>query len=94
MKIRCTPCGGSGKILIEAKLYTSRGMEPQPPVEISCIWCNGTGKLTDEQQREIADYQAGWCTCGNPSKQVNSWRLTDGSHGYDCADCGKLLQTG
>lgn len=33
-----------------------------------------------------------WCQCEDPTPVPYAYG--DGSHGFECADCGKLLQTG
>jgi hypothetical protein len=83
----------NGKIKVTAMLYTDRGLVPQKPVIMDCIWCEGTGMLTEHQYQSRQNYTEAWCNCGNPSGETSFYRHGH-SHGYNCADCGKILQTG
>ena len=38
--------------------------------------------------------QVEWCACHEDKQQPAYWQDDDGSHGWDCAACGNLLQVG
>ena len=82
----------NGKMTIKVHDFSTEECE-EKSVEIDCIWCNGTGEMTPEQAAEKQAFEDSWCKCGNPSGQVNYYQEGH-SHGYTCADCGKIVQTG
>jgi hypothetical protein len=86
---QCPTCKGTGKITIRSVEYRSDGI-----VSISCIWCDGKGKQTPAEKQKQEDFNNAWCKCGNPSGEVNYYHHMNGAHGYTCADCGKIIQTG
>jgi len=89
MKCTCK----NGKITVQVRVLTDKGFTKEPPVKLTCPWCNGTGELTYKQEFARDAYFNEWCKCGNPSEQVNYYNDERG-HGYTCADCGKIVQTG
>jgi hypothetical protein len=78
---------------IHSTTYSGGGVEKRV-VEIKCLTCDGTGNATPEQLAKLQAMNDAWCKCGNPSGEPVPYRYADGSHGYNCADCGGLLQTG
>lgn len=91
--MKCPSCK-NGKNIVTAKLYTANGWQEMEPVVMDCFWCGGTGVMTDEQKRKKDLFDSAWCKCGNPSGESNYYHYPDGTHGYACADCGKITQTG
>lgn len=105
----CKVCKGTGKqtcitrkaTITGAKELSDGGMEVnvsdsgqiEDEVEINCIWCDGTGQMTEQQARELEQYRNAWCRCKNRSGQ-HPYRHTNGAHGWKCNDCGKITQTG
>ena len=90
--MKCKFCN-NGKVTITAAILTDNGFKEESPIEIDCIWCNGTGELTASQVQKLQDLEDAWCKCGNPSGQVSYYQHGH-FHGYNCADCGKIVQTG
>jgi len=88
--MKCT-CD-NGKITVTAQVYTKYGIVPQEPIEMNCIWCNGTGEMTDEQVKAQKAYEDAWCKCEDSSG--SSYYEQRHSHGWICDDCGKVTQTG
>ena len=43
---------------------------------------------------QAAAAQVTWCDCPYNEQVPSYWENDDGSHGWDCATCGNLLQTG
>jgi RecJ-like exonuclease len=95
-KRKCPACKGTGKQHCKSTFHNfdGKGNTKRTEYEIECLWCHGKGEMNDEEQKTYQACQDVWCTCGNPSGEVVPYRYPDGCHGYDCADCGKLLQTG
>jgi len=93
---KCPACKGSGKQVIKSVHvnFDGKGGRKTDKTEINCVFCNGEGSVDDGQLAMIKAMNEAWCTCGNPSGKVVPYNYPNGSHGYDCADCGKLLQTG
>ena len=65
--------------------------------EIECSCCHGMGvvsKTRIKEYREQVEYSKSlWCSCKEQGDPIY-YEYKDGSHGYDCSKCGKLLQTG
>ena len=94
-KHECPACKGKGTQTIKTTHvnFDGHGGVKKSETEMTCFWCKGEKTLTDEQLAFWKSCQEVWCKCGNPSGNKNYYE-EDGSHGWDCADCGKLLQTG
>jgi DnaJ-class molecular chaperone len=89
----CPTCKGKGKLTIPVTTHGEEGTRTTS-FEMTCYTCNGTGTATPEQLAALEAMNAVWCRCGNPSGEPVYYEHADGSHGYNCADCGKLLQVG
>jgi hypothetical protein len=91
----CTVCKGTGK---NKTTVTDVGVGTTEQFEMDCIWCDGTGQMTQEQFEDHRFYTNMWCRCGNPSKDFTFY--DDGEHQdihkhhYRCFDCSKVLQIG
>ena len=50
----CHCCKGSGIQIVHSMEYdyTTRSFDARGDVEIGCIWCDGSGKMTAEQAAE------------------------------------------
>ena len=98
--VDCPVCKGTGKMQI--KMITLGSKAPAEVSNINCIHCDGRGKVSKEEAREIQDLidydKKMWCKCGNPSKRSNYHPDGKGKwvtkHHYTCADCGKVTQIG
>jgi len=88
--MQCPECKGKGK----TKGTISQAGQPDKVVAFTCFTCKGTGDATPEQAAQHHRILNAWCKCGNPSGNMVPYSGPGGSHGYNCADCGKLLQTG
>jgi len=93
--ITCHHCGGKGETKI-TPVFLEGGKEIEgTPVTIDCVFCEGTGKITEELKKAEEDF---WCDCGNPSGETiyygdGQGHLCD-KHHYVCADCFKVVQVG
>jgi len=86
----CPTCKGSGKMKLEVH---EAGKVTN--MEIDCIDCDGTGKVTKAVAKSIQRSKDIWCKCGNPSSESDYHPDTPNSkHHYTCADCGKVTQVG
>ena len=96
--MQCTVCKGKGKQTIKSQNLTVDGWEALSPVDVPCLWCDGTGEMTPEEEERLRVYSEMWCKCVNPSGDTNFY--DDGEHPevtkhhYRCADCGKVTQVG
>ena len=88
--MKCT-CD-NGKITVSAQLVTSKGLVSQEPVVMNCIWCNGTGTMTDAEAKFRKEYMDAWCTCEDSPDSI--YYEQGRSHGWICSCCGKITQTG
>ena len=89
----CKVCKGTGKQHVRGRMLTPNGWVEEPPVDIDCIWCKGTGNMTEQQAQDLEDYRNAWCRCKNSSGS-HPYRHANGAHGWKCNDCGKITQTG
>ena len=82
---------------------TMQSIPPNPKIDgkslITCIHCEGSGKLDDEQLAEIKSEDDMWCTCSEIKD--HHWDFyEDGDNGeiykhhYRHKLCGKVLQIG
>lgn len=92
--IQCPQCKGKGTITITSVEVTSTGSKYLPDMDLDCPTCGGEKWVSQETFEEFQDMLNIWCTCGNPSGETRFWRTPNGSHGYDCCDCGKVVQLG
>ena len=96
----CPTCKGKGKlkVVVRVREVTPVGVTHIPPLEISCVVCEGVGKVTAAKLEAMKAEADLWCSCGNPSG--NSKYHDDGDHPncskhcWTCEDCGKILQVG
>jgi len=94
----CTACQGGGV----QHLTVREDGKPERVTDIPCVWCHGSGEVTQEVLEELKTYKTMWCQCGNPSGDFNFY--DDGQHSgcpyrihkhhYHCADCLKITQIG
>lgn len=89
----CPTCKGKGMQTTQVITHTAAGFT-EHSFEHKCMTCEGTGNATPEQLAKLQAMNDAWCKCGNPSGESVPYSYPDGSHGYNCADCGGLLQTG
>jgi hypothetical protein len=82
----------NGKITLTSQILTKDGLVPQEPVIMNCLWCNGTGTMTDEEAKLRQSINDAWCKCEDSSG--SSYYEEGRSHGWTCNDCGKLTQVG
>jgi len=85
----CPSCKGTGKM----KIIVYEGGKKNE-CKIGCIDCNKTGEVDEAawKARKKAEKEF-WCSCGNPSGDAHYYEH-GGSHGWNCADCGKVIQVG
>jgi hypothetical protein len=89
--MKCPHCE-NGKTEISVTVY-GKGPLSSSKSTITCVTCNGSGEITEAQAAKIKAMDDIWCKCKEPGDPVY-YELAGGSHGYDCATCGGLLQTG
>ena len=91
--MKCIICNGIGK----QSLTVVEG-ETESTSMIDCIYCSGTGQLTEQELSDLKAEQDLWCSCGNPSDEATYWE--DGEnpdcdkHCWTCNDCEKIIQVG
>jgi Fe2+ or Zn2+ uptake regulation protein len=91
--VKCTCQDGKVTITVH------EGDKPVRSMELTCVICDGAGKITKAKARAVKAEQAMWCQCGNPGV-VTSYH-PDGERGaachkhhWTCDDCGKVVQVG
>lgn len=99
---KCGVCEGSKKQTLRGEEITTEGRK-KIETAIDCVWCHGSGEMTEIQLEGLQQYKDLWCKCGNPSGeggQRGSYFVGDGDHPklykhhWRCADCDKVLQIG
>ena len=88
-RVTSPTCNGKGKQTIEVRHLG----EPARSIEIGCITCNGKKTITQDQAAQEQRMRDAWCKCKVPGDPIY-YHYANGAHGYDCAKCGKILQTG
>jgi DnaJ-class molecular chaperone len=86
--LKCVVCQGNGK----QHLTAHEAGKPDCHMDIKCVWCNGTGEMTQAQFEKKKRIDNAWCKCKEPGDPI--FYDQGGYHGYNCSICGKLLQTG
>lgn len=98
MNTPCLVCNGRGVIEVTGVMVEAGVSRPLDPVELTCVWCNGSKVMTPAQVAEHRWYVEAWCRCGNPSGNTrfyeNGEDPTFYTHHWNCEDCGKLVQVG
>jgi len=89
--MKCKVCKGSGKVTLTV---TEFGKPGETKSEIDCVHCKGTGQMTAKQAADHKAMEDFWCKCGNPSEETEYYEYADGTHGWTCKDCGKVVQVG
>lgn len=86
---KCPKCKSTGKLPIEVH----EAGKPSQITELECVYCDGKGKMTDAELKRHNELEAMWCSCGNPSGDAYPYDYGN-CHGWNCADCHKVIQTG
>jgi len=93
----CPTCKGSGKQTIKVTTHDQDGVTESEST-ITCIKCKGSGEVDKaKHEAEVKAAQEFWCSCGNPSEDMEYYEfIEDGHryHGWNCGDCGKVVQVG
>ena len=90
--VDCPKCNGTGKLTI-----TVNSAEFTGPMELACVYCDGSGKVAHLRALSIVQQEAMWCSCKEPGEPVF---YDDGvhpeihKHHYRCQNCGMVLQIG
>lgn len=95
----CTCCEGSGKQNLQVTTIAPGKEDVREGVSIPCIWCKGTGTMSDGQHALWQYYQTIWCECGEvPVSEWDFYELNqhpkmNKEHARHTV-CGKVLQIG
>lgn len=92
----CEVCGGTGCQTVTTTIV-AYGEKPrrESPARITCIWCNGTGHMSQEEVQEVQNYRDAWCRC-EPDERRESFIWNYHSARYDtvCKNCHKFIAVG
>lgn len=95
--VECPTCGGKGVQVLETTTWSVTGKTTESTT-ITCVVCKGKKQITAKEKQGLIDEAALWCSCGNPSKDVEFYddgECTDcDKHHYHCSDCRKIVQVG
>jgi hypothetical protein len=89
----CRVCKGGGKQHVQFTEVGSDRTAKKGVLDVDCIWCAGTGEMTDEQSESLIRFDEAWCKCKKSSGSTY-YRHDNGAHGWQCNDCDKITQTG
>jgi RecJ-like exonuclease len=100
----CTHCQGKGKMLFKITAMDPNDHSKVASVktsEINCVYCRGTGHMTEQQIASEKYQREMWCTCGQYEESPSDWiYFKDGQHHilqkhhYRCPGCEKVKQVG
>jgi len=95
----CPTCKGTGEQSVTAQIMQPDGtFKEEPPVQITCVFCDGKGEVTKDKLKFIEHYNSIWCKCGNPSGETDFYNDNEHDeikkHHWRCQDCGKVVQIG
>jgi hypothetical protein len=87
---RAIPKAGKNGIDVAVEVRWNPGVEK---VIINCVYCTGSGKLTEKQTEDYIALDASWCRCENhPIEEIVHERR--GTDIYIHTVCGKIVQVG
>jgi len=92
----CPACQGSAKQTITVHQIVENVMTVKDE-KVTCVWCNGEGKLSSDRIAIYMMYAEMWCKCHGETPTVF---YKDGEHPdlfkhhYRCGVCGKVKQIG
>jgi len=91
----CKVCKGTGK---QTTTITTWGSDKVEKFESNCVWCNGTGQMTEQQLGNYNYDKNMWCKCKD---KTDAYYVPDGvcrcgigKHHYHCNKCKKVTQVG
>lgn len=95
--MKCPTCKGTKQITTTVTFHGSPDVET---MQLDCVVCDGTGKVTRAMAKAIAAHNADWCRCKAPDPNAVQY-YPDGAH-PNCAKhhyrhepgCGGILQIG
>jgi hypothetical protein len=93
----CICCKGKKTISVSIENWGHPGSKETS--DLPCVWCDGSGLMSDAAIENYHSEMAKWCRCGNPSRESTFY--DDGErpdvcnkHHYVCHDCGNITQIG
>lgn len=90
--IKCLCCKGSGE-----QILSVHENGKVTPFKMNCVWCDGKGKMTDEEHEDYLYEQNMWCKC---KVETGTRYYENGEHSkihkhhYRCTKCKKVKQIG
>jgi len=96
--LKCCPCcNGLKTMTVKASNLIDGKFVELPPIEMTCIMCNGTGEVTTRRLAEHDAAIAMWCKCegDNGVDFYKDYEHPEVSkHHYRCKKCKKVVQVG
>ena len=90
----CTVCEGRGK---QTTTVTVHGEKGESSFEMDCLWCKGTGQMTEVQEAEHREFCEMWCECeepGDPRYYDDGEHPAMHKHHWRCRECEGVTQIG
>lgn len=92
--MKCPKCK-KGKMSITVEMY---GVPNSVEIsEIDCVYCNGTGEISEEKNIQLIKEEEMWCKCDEstgPKFYDNGEHPDLYKHHYRCTTCGGIVQIG
>jgi len=87
----CPVCNGTGTQV----LTVTECHKPERKTVIKCHLCDGKMYVTKERITAWNNYVNSWCNCEQPDfENASYFHEKSGHHGWNCGNCGKMLQEG
>ena len=99
MRHKCPACTG-GRITITGRMLTTEGWKDNPPIDIDCITCDGSGTIGEEHRRQLDEEQDAWHN-SDICQEEDAHYVPDNTpgaliskHHWVCNECRKIVQVG
>ena len=93
MSQQCTVCKGKKTQTITATIVEwDKPPVQEDPIAIPCIWCEGTGVMTQEEIDGHQRFVDGWCKCEKDERQPKfMWNSRSARYDTVCLNCDGVL---
>jgi len=97
-EVKCSTCKGKGKVDVEINEISPDGRKTSN-VTLTCVDCDGKGKISKLKAKALAEHKADWCQCEDVGHNVQYY--ADGQdrrclkhHYRHEPGCGGIVQIG
>ncbi len=97
--LECPACN-NGIITITGRSLTDEGWKDNPPIDITCITCDGTSTISEEYKKRLGEEQDSWHD-SDVCQEEDAHYVPDNTpgalvskHHWVCNGCRKIVQVG